>query len=205
MLARAPDDRAAHPELARLLGAERYAAVQRILLGRVGEWARGVAPGAVYVAGAGAALLGGEVSELKAADGADGASVRLGRVAQRALEPRGAPLLVAWPGLLRWRAAHAAGALDDLADGCDVSVGPVFDGGLYLLALARAQPALWELPDDGWHAANASVQVLAAAQAAGLQTGLLRPERGLRTPADVRAALADPLLDEELAAVLAVA
>ena len=44
---------------------------------------------------------------------------------------------------------------------------------------------------------------LGAAQLEGLQAGLLRAERGLRSPGDVRAALADPLLDAELAALLA--
>ena len=44
--------------------------------------------------------------------------------------------------------------------------------------------------------------VLAPINEAGAPVGLVRPERGLRRPADVRAALADPLLDAELRALL---
>jgi hypothetical protein len=44
--------------------------------------------------------------------------------------------------------------------------------------------------------------VLGAINEAGVAVGLLRAERGLRRPADVRAALADPLLDAELRALL---
>ncbi len=43
---------------------------------------------------------------------------------------------------------------------------------------------------------------LAAAREAGLEIGLLRTERALHRPADVRAALADPLLPEDLGRVL---
>jgi hypothetical protein len=40
--------------------------------------------------------------------------------------------------------------------------------------------------------------VLGAINEEGASVGLLRAERGLRRPGDVRAALADPLLDGEL-------
>ena len=112
------------------------------------------------------------------------------------------PLLVAWPDLPLWRAEHAAAAFDDLAAGCGVSVGPVFDGGLYLLALARLVPSLLELPEEGWGGPEAMGRMLLAAHEAGLEAGLLRAERGLRRPADVRAAVADPLLDAELRRLL---
>ena len=49
----------------------------------------------------------------------------------------GAPVLVVWPVLPRWLPEHGTAILDDLAAGCEASVAPVFDGGLYLLALAR--------------------------------------------------------------------
>ena len=44
--------------------------------------------------------------------------------------------------------------------------------------------------------------VLAPINAAEAPVGLVRPERALRRPADVRAALADPLLDEPSCAAL---
>jgi glycosyltransferase A (GT-A) superfamily protein (DUF2064 family) len=112
------------------------------------------------------------------------------------------PLLVAWPGLPRWRADHAGSALDDLADGCDLSVGPVFDGGFYLLALRAPIPSLFALGADAWSGPDAMGLALDFVHRAGLQTGLLRAERALRRAADVRAALADPLLDPELRSIL---
>ena len=86
--------------------------------------------------------------------------------------------------------------------GCDASVGPVFDGGLYMLALTRALPALFALPAQTWDSPDAMGLVLGAINQEGVAVGLLRAERGLRRPADVRAALADPLLDDELRALL---
>ncbi len=43
---------------------------------------------------------------------------------------------------------------------------------------------------------------LAAVSDAGLELGMLRAERALHRPADVRAALADPLLAPEMARIL---
>jgi hypothetical protein len=39
---------------------------------------------------------------------------------------------------------------------------------------------------------------IGAAREAGLEIGILRPERALRRPADVRGALADPLVPETI-------
>ncbi len=114
--------------------------------------------------------------------------------ARRAFTALGGPLLIAWPELAVWRPVHGDGALGDLADGCGASVGPLFDGGFYLLALAESLPALLELP----RGPDAMNRAFTAALEAELQIGLLRAERGLRTAADVAAALADPLLDADL-------
>ena len=111
-------------------------------------------------------------------------------------------MVIIWPCLPRWRADHASGALEDLAEGCDISVGPVFDGGFYLLALARPLPELFGSAALDWSGPDALGAAFAAAQEAGLTVGMLRAERGLRSPGDVRAALADPLTDRELRALL---
>ncbi len=81
-------------------------------------------------------------------------------------------------------------------------LGPVFDGGYYLIALARPLPSLFALPEQVWRGPDSFNQVLAAAAAAGLEVGVLRGERALHRPADVRAALADPLLPEAVARAL---
>jgi glycosyltransferase A (GT-A) superfamily protein (DUF2064 family) len=111
-------------------------------------------------------------------------------------------VLIAWPDLPRWRPEHAAAALTDLRDGCGLSLGPVFDGGFYLIALVRPLPALFALPAPAWRSPDALGIALIAAHEAGVEAGLLRAERGLHSPEDVRAALADPLLDPELRALL---
>ena len=204
LVARDPEAEPLRPELAELLGPARYIRMEQLLLSRAAEWAAAVAPGRVHVAvepgGAEPSLHGlvGEVAELFAS-----ASRQVGTAARRVFDAGGeGPVFIVWPELPRWRPEHAAGALDDLGNGCDVSVGPVFDGGFYLVALARFSPAVFTLPDDGWRHPEAMGQMLLAAHQAGLDAGLLRAERALRRPADVRAFLADPLLDEELRDVL---
>lgn len=207
LVARDPEADPLRPELAALLGPARYVELERMLLARAAAWAAAVAPGRVHVtvepAGAESMVraLVGEVADLFA-PAAAGASERVGEAARRVFDTGDGPVLIAWPELPYWRPEHAAGALDDLADGCDVSVGPVFDGGFYLVALARFAPAVFELPEDGWRHPEAMGRMLAAAHQADLDAGLLRAERAMRRPADVRAFLADPLLDEELRAVL---
>jgi glycosyltransferase A (GT-A) superfamily protein (DUF2064 family) len=207
LIARDPAAEPLRPDLADLLGPDRYVQLEQILFARAAAWAAGVAADQVHVAfepaGSEGSLrpLVGPGARLFEQVG-EGTSQRVAGAAERVFAAGNGPVLVVWPELSRWRPEHAAGALGDLRDGCDVSVGPVYDGGFYLLALARLAPAVFELPDDGWRRPEAMGRLLAAAHAAGLDAGLLRAERALRRPADVRAALADPLLDAELANVL---
>lgn len=207
LMAHSPDAGAARPDLEDLLGRERCAALEAVLVRRAVSWAADVAPGRLLVAYEPADAessirsLAGDATELFAQTGA-GLSERLGAAVAHAFDVMDGPVLVVWPDLPVWRREHALSALDDIGAGCDVSVGPVFDGGFYLVALSRPAPALFELPDEAWHGADAMGLALAVVHQAGLQAGLVRPERGLRRPADVRAALADPLTDPELVAIL---
>jgi hypothetical protein len=173
----------ATPELRELLGGERTDAVERLLVARAIEWSEALsATGRVVTAG-----------------DDEGVADAVGRISGGA---DGAPVVVVWPVLPRWRPEHSAAILDDLAAGCEASVAPVFDGGLYLLALARTFPALLALPAEAWDSPDVIGLVLAPINEAGASVGLVRPERGLRRPGDVRAALADPLLDAELRSLL---
>jgi glycosyltransferase A (GT-A) superfamily protein (DUF2064 family) len=175
--------------LAERLGEKRAAALGALLHDRALAAAPAAQPVAVRVA---APLSGGNVpGELEAAVGQ----------AWPASGARG-PLIMLWPDLPRWRPAHLAAARSDLAEGCDLALGPVFDGGFYLLALARPLPGLFELPADMWRSPDAMAMTLALAVKDKVQAGLLGVERALRTPADVAAALADPLLDDELRMLL---
>jgi glycosyltransferase A (GT-A) superfamily protein (DUF2064 family) len=172
----------ARPELRELLGAERAAGVQRLLLARAMEWGEALGAGPTTAAG----------EDESVADAA-------GRVFAGA---GGRAVVIVWPVLPRWRPEHTDAVLDDRAAGHEVSIAPVFDAGLYLLGLARLFPALLALPDTAWDSPDAIGLVLAPVHEAGARVGLVRPERALRRPADVRAALADPLLDSELRALL---
>ena len=153
--------------------------LQQELGGRAHRWADELAPGGVFPNADG---VGEAVAGLFA--GGEG------------------PVLVIWPELVHWRSDHATGALGDLADDCEISVGPMFDGGFYLVAFAHPVPALLDLPDDAWQTRDPIGLVADAAHRSGLGIGLLRTERGLRTPADVSALLADPLLDDDLRGLL---
>ncbi len=172
------DQAPAGEDLTTRLGVVRAAAVQGVLRDRALAWARGIAPGG--------RVLSAEPGE------------ELVTAAQRAFSGFGGPLLIAWPELPVWRPVHGDGALADLADGCGVAVGPIFDGGFYLLAFAEPLPALLEVP----RSLDAMNRAFVAAHDAGVGIGLLRPERGLRSAGDVAAALADPLLDDELRGLL---
>jgi hypothetical protein len=197
--------------LAGRLGAQRAAALGAVLHQRAVMAAEAVSPAAVRVAGPGdpapAHVEGpGHPSAVRTAGRLATASLpsELAAAVAQAWPDSGArgPLVVLWPDLPGWRPAHLAAALSDLAAGCDLALGPVFDGGFYLLALARPMPGLFELPADTWRSPDAMAMTLALAVKGNVQAGLLRAERALRTSADVAAALADPLLDDELRRLL---
>ena len=81
-------------------------------------------------------------------------------------------------------------------------LGPAIDGGFYMIALQRPQPKLFALPEQVWRSPDVMTLAVAAARDAGLEIGILRAERALHRPADVRAALVDPLLAEGVGRVL---
>ncbi len=114
----------------------------------------------------------------------------------------GGPTLVVWPELPVWLPETAAAALEDLAAGCAVSIGPVFDGALYLLALSEPIPELVALGERPWQGVQAMARVFGVVEERQLEVGLLRAERGLRGPSDVAALRADPMTDAELRALL---
>ena len=207
IMARAPRRGQVRLALEPLLGADVTIALQTALITNSVVWATQVAPGQVHVAHD-PPDAGPQVRELV------GPGVTLfpqtgsgiaGRVAEgvgRVFARREGPLLIAWPDLPRFRPQHASGALDDLANGCDLVLGPVIDGGFYLIGLSRPLPELFGLPEEVWRDHDAMTLAVAAARDAGLEIGILRAERALQRPADVRAALADPLLPEEIRRIL---
>jgi uncharacterized protein len=207
IMARAPRRGEVRRALEPVLGQEGCIALQSTLIAHTASWAARVAPDAVHVAhdppdcGRELRALVGRTASLFPQNG-DGIAGRLADAAARVFTRKDGPLLIVWPDLPLLRREHAVGALDDLHSGCDAVLGPVIDGGLYMLAIPRPQPKLFALPEQSWRSPDVMMLGIAAARDAGLEIGILRAERALHRPADVRAALADPLLPAEIARIL---
>ncbi len=208
IMARAPRRGQVRRALEPLVGAERCAALQRLLISGAARWARSIAPGAVHVAhdppDAARELrpLVGEGAVLFPQNG-EGIARRLADASARVFARGPGPLLIVWPDLPTLGPERAQEALDDLQDGCDLVLGPVIDGGFYLVGLARPLQRLFTMPEQSWRDADVMRLGLDAVASAGVELGILRTERGLHRPADVRAALADPCLPREITRVLA--
>jgi glycosyltransferase A (GT-A) superfamily protein (DUF2064 family) len=207
IMARAPRRGAVRRALEPVIGADGCVAVETALIAEAVRWAHQVAPRGVHIAhnppDAGPelrALIGNDATVFP--QNGDGIAGRLADAAARVFARSHGPLIVVWPDLPQLRHQHAKSALDDLRAGCDVVLGPAMDGGLYMLAIGRPLPKLFSLPETAWRSPDVMTIGLAAARHAGLDVGILRPERALHRPADIRAAVADPLLPEKFARIL---
>ena len=206
-MARAPRPGDSRSALIPLLGAERAALLQGLLIVEAVRWARTVGADPIHVAhdppDAGPelrALLGGGIHLFP--QNGDGIAGRLADATGRIFGPAGGALLILWPELPVLRDVHAAAALGDLAAGGTLVLGPVFDGGCYLIGLPHPLEGLFSIAGELWREGDAVRLGVAAVQATGVELGLLRAERGLRSPSDVRAALADPVFAPEVRALL---
>lgn len=168
-----------------MLGPERSARLQEALTSRAMAWAARV----------GEPFLFEREDETSLGD-------RLAGAAAEVFARHDGPVLLATVDVPQLGEGHAAAALDDLADGIDVTVGPSSDGGYYLVGLREPHPEVFALPDESWGGPEVFARTLAVAGEAGLTLGMLRAERGLHDPADVAAFLADPLTPPEICAIL---
>jgi uncharacterized protein len=206
IMARAPRAGEVRRALEPLLGREGCLELQSTLIAHTAVWARQIGSAALHVAHD-PPDSGGELRRLVGRDAVmfpqngEGIAGRLADASARALARAGGPLLIVWPDLPRFRRDHASAALDDLNAGCDVVLGPAIDGGVYLVGIARPLPELFALPEQAWRH-DAMAIALTAIRDVGFEVGILRAERALHRPADIRAALADPLLPGDVAAIL---
>jgi rSAM/selenodomain-associated transferase 1 len=207
VMAKAPRAGEVKTRLEPLLGPDGCARLQELLLARAARWAAEVAPGAAFVAFTPEDALA-EVGDLVPAgtdlfpqEGAD-LGDRLAAATARVLAMHDGPLLTVGTDLATLEPRHATAALEDLADGIDVTFGPAFDGGYYLIGLREPHPEVFALPSEEWGGPRVLQLSLQAAAEAGLSLGMLRGERDLDTPADARAALADPRFPDDIASGL---
>jgi glycosyltransferase A (GT-A) superfamily protein (DUF2064 family) len=191
-----------------LLGAAGCARLQAALIVRAARWAlAAAAPGAAYLAFA-PADAGPELAVLVPAgielfaqvEGSLGA--RLEDAFRHAAAGSGLPVALVDAHVPTLGANHAWAVADDLADGVDVTFGPGAEGGFYLLGAREPQAAVFEIDPDAWGTDRLLGLSLEASVAAGLSIGWLRSERGLQTPADVAALLADPATPADVRAAL---
>jgi glycosyltransferase A (GT-A) superfamily protein (DUF2064 family) len=207
IMARAPRRGEVRRALEPVLGADGCLALQSALLVLTSQWARALGPRSIHVAhdppDAGPELrkLVGDGIGVFPQNG-EGISGRLADATARVFARGPGPVMIIWPDVPRLRPAHAVEALGDLEDGADVVFGPVYGGGFYMIAIARPMPTLFNLPEQVWRGADAVGIGLAACRDGTRDVGILRSERGLCRPSDVRAALADPTLPEFVARAL---
>lgn len=207
LMARAPRRGEVRHALEPLIGLDGCVALQTALIVEAMRWARSLEPRELYVAhepadaGRDLQRLVGEDVVLFPQNG-DGIAGRVADAVARISAHSPGPIFIVWPDLPRLGQIHAEAARIDLADGADLVLGPVFDGGYYLISLSRPLPSLFALPEQVWRGPDSFNQVLRAATRAGLEVGVLRWERALHRPADARAALADPLLPEAVGKAL---
>jgi glycosyltransferase A (GT-A) superfamily protein (DUF2064 family) len=210
IFARAPRRGTVRLALEPLLGADAALKVHASLLMHTVAWARELQPDSVYVAYEPAdagpeigALLGDDLTSFPQVG--EGIAGRFRHAVGRVFEERPGPVLIVWPDLPNLRLSHGEAALADLEAGCDIVLGPVFDGGFYLIGMARPLPRLFELGERAWRGTGTIGRGMAAllqSENEAVEVGILRVERALHRPADVRAALADPTLAPGLARAL---
>jgi len=164
------------------LGADRAGAVRALLVTRARQWAKDS-----FGVEAVETVTGGSfVTALQTPPAGDG------------------PLIAIVPELPVWHPELAPAVLGDLEAGCALALAPMFDRGLYLLAIAdRSAAGMEALAALDLTGPGGMTELIGLSQREGWELGLLRAERGLRRARDVRALLADPLTDPELRALLA--
>ena len=207
VMAKAPEPGRVKTRLEPLLGRDGCARLQAELIRQAAAWALEVAPNDTWLAYTPARAREAFeelVPERCALFPQKGRTLgqRLDAATRHVLERRPGTLIVIGTDAPSLTPAHAAGARGRLMAGDDVCFGPAADGGYYLVALDRPQPALFSLPRAEWGGPRVLELSLSAARDAGLTAGLLGEEHDLDTADDAAELLADPRLPAAVAAIL---
>lgn len=203
-----PPTAAGSSPLEPLLGAVGCAHLDRVLLRRAARWATESSPAAAFVA------LDPESPEPMVRDCVaagvttfpqvpGSAAERLEAATLRVLAEHGGPVAVVGTRFPRLGPYHAAAALGDLEDGCDVVLGVAIGGGLYMLGMREPQAQLFALAGDDEDGETTRRNARDVTEGLNLEVGMLHYERALVGPDDALALLADPLLPADLAEALA--
>jgi glycosyltransferase A (GT-A) superfamily protein (DUF2064 family) len=207
IMARAPRRGDVRHALEPMIGADACLALHATLFLEALRWARSLEPRGIFVAHE-PAHTGRELLRLSGDDvtvfpqNGDGIAGRVADGLVRVTAHSGGPVFVVWPDLPRFSTRLGVAALGDLEAGSDLVLGPAFESGYYLLAMARPLPSLFTKGEQLWRGQGSLMRVAAAADELGLKVAVLQGQRALHRPADARAALADPLLPEPIARAL---
>jgi uncharacterized protein len=207
VMAKAPVPGRVKTRLEPLLGREGCARLQAELIRHAAALALEVAAGAAWLA-----YTPGRTREQLEELAPEGLSLfpqkgrglgeRLEAATRYVLERRPGTLIVVGTDAPSLTAAHAAAARSRLMAGDDVCFGPAADGGYYLVALDRPQPALFSLPRAEWGGPRVLDLSVRAARQAGLTVGLLGEEHDLDTPDDAAELVRDRRVPPGVAAIL---
>lgn len=200
IMARAPRPGAVKTRLQPLLGAPGCARLQAAMIERTLRLAGQVAPERCWLALDRPCDVPATARVLR--QRGDGLGARMRDAVEQVCSEQPGPVLVIGTDVPTLDARHLRAAAGMLADDVDVVFGPALDGGYYLIGLRRPCAAVFAIDPSLWGGPQVLAASLAAADTAGLCTGLLEPLRDLDTPEDAHALLADGALPEELARLL---
>jgi rSAM/selenodomain-associated transferase 1 len=204
VIAKAPRPGLCKTRLEPVLGADGCARLQAVLLARAARWAAEVGDPYVVFTPADAedevAALAPGATLVPQVDGHLGD--RLAAAFRHVLAVHDGPVILVGVDTPQLRRSHADAALEDLRDGCDVTIGPANDGGWYLMGLREPHDELFDLPAEAWGGPEVFGLTLEAAHRAGLSLGMLRSERDIDEEVDAQALLADPCAPGDVVAVL---
>lgn len=202
VMAKAPWPGTVKTRLTALLGEAGCARLASVLLARAAATAREVCPSGTFVALHPPAAIAEFASRLPGhqvfAQRGRHLGERLAAAAEEVFCAGYGPLVVIGTDVPLLVPADLHRAFEVLGTRCDVVFGPAFDGGYYLVGLARPLPVVFDITPGLWGGPDVLGASLDRARTARLSVGLLTPLPDLDTPSDVRAALDEPTLPAEV-------